>query len=131
MLVGRFSQRFFCTAAFSNPRPWLFVGLGNPGDKYTGTRHNVGFELIDAFAKSQGISMNAVHCKAIFGKGSVQCSFLLLFLTMVFFTLLCTCVFGVGHCSFWTFPSGFVHGVPVFLAKPQTFMNLSGESVSS
>ncbi|XP_075499692.1 peptidyl-tRNA hydrolase, mitochondrial [Primulina tabacum] len=91
MLVDRFSKRFFCAAAFSNPRPWLFVGLGNTGDKYMGTRHNVGFELIDAFAKSQGISMDAVHCKAIFGKG-------------------------------------FVHGVPVFLAKPQTYMNLSGES---
>ncbi|XP_070674776.1 peptidyl-tRNA hydrolase, mitochondrial isoform X2 [Malus domestica] len=81
-------RRCFCTAA---PRPWLFVGLGNPGDKYKGTRHNTGFEMIDAFANSQGIAMNTVHCKAIFGQG-------------------------------------FVGGVPVFLAKPQTYMNLSGES---
>lgn len=29
----------------------------------------VGFEMIDAFAKSQGISMDTVHCKALFGKG--------------------------------------------------------------
>ncbi|GFQ00861.1 peptidyl-tRNA hydrolase mitochondrial [Phtheirospermum japonicum] len=97
MLLSRLSKRCFCTAtAFSNPRPWLIVGLGNPGDKFTGTRHNVGFELIDAFAKSQGILMDSVHCKAIFGKGQSH-----------------TCM---------------VHGVPVFLAKPQTYMNLSGES---
>ncbi|KAJ7955425.1 Peptidyl-tRNA hydrolase family protein [Quillaja saponaria] len=87
-MLNRLSRRCFCTAP---PRPWLFVGLGNPGDKYRGTRHNVGFEMIDAFAESQGISMSTAHCKAIFGQG-------------------------------------FVGEVPVFLAKPQTYMNLSGES---
>lgn len=75
------------------PLPWLFVGLGNPGNKYIGTRHNVGFEMIDAFAQSQRIPMNTVNCKAIFGQGLI------------------------GE-------------VPVLLAKPQTYMNLSGESVS-
>ncbi|XP_076918273.1 peptidyl-tRNA hydrolase, mitochondrial-like [Bidens hawaiensis] len=80
----------FCTSAQS-PKPWLFVGLGNPGDKFKGTRHNVGFNMMDAFAESQGISMDTVFCKAIFGKGMVD-------------------------------------GVPVLLAKPQTYMNLSGES---
>ncbi|XP_010673473.1 peptidyl-tRNA hydrolase, mitochondrial isoform X2 [Beta vulgaris subsp. vulgaris] len=73
------------------PLPWLFVGLGNPGDKFKGTRHNVGFEMIDAFADSLGISLSNVHCKALFGQG-------------------------------------FAGNVPVFLAKPQTYMNLSGES---
>ncbi|CAN6555890.1 unnamed protein product [Malus baccata var. baccata] len=85
--------RCFCTAA---PRPWLFVGLGNPGDKYKGTRHN----MIDAFAGSQGIVMNTVQCKAILGQGDSG-KFVI---------------------------SGFVGEVPVFLAKPQTYMNLSGES---
>ncbi|XP_008218870.1 PREDICTED: peptidyl-tRNA hydrolase, mitochondrial isoform X2 [Prunus mume] len=74
-MLNRLGRRYFCTAA---PYPWLFVGLGNPGDKYKGTRHN-------------GIEMSTVHCKAIFGQG-------------------------------------FVGEVPVFLAKPQTYMNLSGES---
>lgn len=35
----------------------------------------VGFEMIDAFAKSQGIPMDTVHFKAIFGKGFLSASF--------------------------------------------------------
>ncbi|KAL2942735.1 Peptidyl-tRNA hydrolase mitochondrial [Bienertia sinuspersici] len=77
----------------SNPSvPWLFVGLGNPGDKFKGTRHNIGFEMIDAFADSLGISLTNLHSKALFGQG-------------------------------------FVGSFPVFLAKPQTYMNLSGQSI--
>ncbi|KAI3823177.1 hypothetical protein L1987_04609 [Smallanthus sonchifolius] len=83
-------NRGFCTS-IQSPRPWLFIGLGNPGDKFKGTRHNVGFNMIDTFAESQGIAMDTVFCKSIFGKGIVD-------------------------------------GVLVLLAKPQTYMNLSGES---
>ena len=36
----------------------------------------------------------------------------------------------VKFIDIWQSISGFVHEVPVFLAKPQTYMNLSGESVS-
>lgn len=74
------------------PKPWLIVGLGNPGKKYSATRHNVGFEMLDAIAESEGISITTVSFKALFGKGSIG-------------------------------------NVPVILAKPQTFMNASGESV--
>ncbi|CAO2841475.1 unnamed protein product [Amaranthus hypochondriacus] len=74
------------------PKPWLLVGLGNPGKKYNATRHNVGFEMVDAIAEAEGISMNSVSFKALFGKGHIG-------------------------------------KVPVILSKPQTFMNVSGESV--
>lgn len=76
------------------PKPWLLVGLGNPGKKYQGTRHNVGFEMIDAIAEAEGISVSSIQFKALFGKGCIG-------------------------------------NIPVMLAKPQTFMNASGESVGS
>lgn len=72
--------------------PWLIAGLGNPGAKYEGTRHNVGFEMVERVAREEGISISAMQCKALIGKGRI--------------------------C-----------GVPVLLAKPQTYMNLSGESI--
>uniref|UniRef100_A0A0D9WJD5 Peptidyl-tRNA hydrolase n=1 Tax=Leersia perrieri TaxID=77586 RepID=A0A0D9WJD5_9ORYZ len=51
--------------------PWLLVGLGNPGRMYKGTRHNVGFEVIDAIAEAEGISVSSKQFKAIVGKGLI------------------------------------------------------------
>ncbi|KAJ7538713.1 hypothetical protein O6H91_11G060100 [Diphasiastrum complanatum] len=76
----------------TTPQKVLFVGLGNPGSKYQGTRHNVGFEMIDTIAKAEGISINTIQCKALLGKGKIG-------------------------------------DTVVLLAKPQTYVNLSGESV--
>ena len=71
---------------------FLIVGLGNPEKKYDKTRHNIGFDTIDALADKYNISMNEKKHKALCGTGVID-------------------------------------GVKVLLAKPQTYMNLSGESV--
>lgn len=72
---------------------YLVVGLGNPGKQYENTRHNVGFDVIDALSEKYNISVEEKKHKALCGKGVIE-------------------------------------GVKVVLAKPQTFMNLSGESVA-
>ncbi|GAE31748.1 aminoacyl-tRNA hydrolase [Alkalihalobacillus hemicellulosilyticus] len=50
----------------------LIVGLGNPGEKYRGTRHNVGFDCIDYCAKELGIELNQLKFKSLYGKGLVN-----------------------------------------------------------
>ncbi|EPS60443.1 hypothetical protein M569_14357, partial [Genlisea aurea] len=52
--------------------PWLVVGLGNPGNKYHGTRHNVGFELVDRISQVEGIAMNTIQSKALIGIGAIR-----------------------------------------------------------
>ena len=70
----------------------IIAGLGNPTKEYEGTRHNIGFSVIDKLADKYNISMNEKKHKAICGKGMIE-------------------------------------GEKVILLKPQTYMNLSGESV--
>ncbi len=71
---------------------YVIVGLGNPGLKYCGTRHNVGFDTVDYLARAHNIKVNKLKHKALVGEGTIG-------------------------------------GERVMLVKPQTYMNLSGESV--
>ena len=71
---------------------YIIVGLGNPGKEYGGTRHNIGFDVIELLAGQENISVAEKKHKALIGKGVVA-------------------------------------GQRCILAKPQTYMNLSGESV--
>ena len=51
---------------------YLIAGLGNPGRKYDGTKHNMGFDVITELADrynvpSSGLSMKAMYGKAVIG----------------------------------------------------------------
>lgn len=50
---------------------FLIVGLGNPEDKYSNTRHNVGFDIINEIAKKNKIDMNRTKFEAIYGQGTI------------------------------------------------------------
>ncbi len=71
---------------------WIIVGLGNPGQKYNQTRHNVGFMVIDYLCRLHNIKPGQNKCQAMIGEGTIE-------------------------------------EKDVVLAKPDTFMNLSGRAV--
>ncbi|GAB2691666.1 aminoacyl-tRNA hydrolase [Thalassiella azotivora] len=79
---------------------WLVVGLGNPGPRYAGTRHNVGQMVLDELADRVGASFRAHKVQAAVAEGRL----------------------GV-------LPGG-RPGPRVVLAKPATFMNVSGGPVA-
>jgi PTH1 family peptidyl-tRNA hydrolase len=72
---------------------FLIVGLGNPGEQYNQTPHNLGFLVIDALTARHGIRVSRPDSKALTGAGEIA-------------------------------------GKAVMLAKPQTYMNLSGLAVA-
>lgn len=51
---------------------YIIAGLGNPGKEYVNTRHNVGFDVIDALADKYNISVLELRNKALVGKGIIQ-----------------------------------------------------------
>lgn len=71
---------------------YLIVGLGNPEEDYSNTRHNMGFNTINKISKEYDIEVNKKKFKGLYGTGMIE-------------------------------------GKKVILLKPQTFMNLSGESI--
>ena len=72
---------------------FLVAGLGNPGEEYALTPHNLGFLAIDRLAERHGIRITRRDSRALVGVGEIE-------------------------------------GQEVMLAKPQTFMNLSGTSLA-
>jgi PTH1 family peptidyl-tRNA hydrolase len=75
-------------------KPYLIVGLGNPGPKYHNNRHNVGFMVADALGDRANIPIRRFEFRALIGKGDYA-------------------------------------GARLILAKPQTYMNNSGQAVSA
>lgn len=72
---------------------FLIVGLGNPGTDYAGSRHNLGFMLVDKLAAETGSVVKRNECQSLVGNAVIA-------------------------------------DQRVKLAKPQTFMNLSGDAVA-
>jgi len=65
----------------------LVAGLGNPGRQYAGTRHNVGFEVIDELAKRHGVGFEAAPADAVMGKWRREGEVVLLVKPLTFMNL--------------------------------------------
>lgn len=81
--------------------PWLVVGLGNPGDKYAGHRHNIGAMVVDELARLAGTGLRQ-HKAARAWAAEIRLG---------------------------TAPGG-LPGPRAVIARPMTYMNLSGGPVS-
>ncbi|MBU3129177.1 aminoacyl-tRNA hydrolase [Clostridium tagluense] len=51
---------------------YLVIGLGNPGDEYKNTRHNIGFDVIDLMASKYNVSVNRVKFKGVYGEINIS-----------------------------------------------------------
>ena len=70
----------------------LIIGLGNPGNEYKWTRHNVGFEAIDKLAYDFNINVNKNKFKAIYGEGIIHGEKVLLIKPLTYMNLSGECV---------------------------------------
>ncbi len=50
----------------------VIVGLGNPGVRYQGNRHNIGFQVADRLAKNNRIPISKKRLKAFYGRGKID-----------------------------------------------------------
>lgn len=65
----------------------LVVGLGNPGSEYAGTRHNVGFMVVEAVRGEYGFPNWASKCKGLVSKGKVGPHEVILLMPQTFMNL--------------------------------------------
>jgi len=65
----------------------LVVGLGNPGQQYLGTRHNLGFSVVQLFAERHGISLNQKRFLSILGQGRINRAKVFLLLPQTYMNL--------------------------------------------
>jgi PTH1 family peptidyl-tRNA hydrolase len=66
---------------------YLIAGLGNPGRKYEGTRHNMGFDTIDLLVEEFRIPSGGVKLKAMYGKGVIAGEKVILIKPMTYMNL--------------------------------------------
>ena len=66
-LLGRDDGR----ARRGTPADLLVMGLGNPGDTYVGTRHNIGAETVGVLAARHGVKLAATRCRALAGEARI------------------------------------------------------------
>src|SRR5665213_3886021 len=51
---------------------FLLAGLGNPGEQYAATPHNLGFLVVDILAARHSIRKSRVECQAVIGQGTIR-----------------------------------------------------------
>lgn len=51
---------------------WLIVGLGNPGERYAFTRHNVGFQALDHLVKRHHLSFRKTRRQGLLARGEIE-----------------------------------------------------------
>lgn len=71
---------------------YLIVGLGNPEEDYSGTRHNMGFDTINKIAEQYEISINKKKFKGLYGTGSIEQQKVILLKPQTYMNLSGNCV---------------------------------------